>query len=159
MTAVVLAFSAALGACEGDDGASTDCAHHAPCSEVGELCFAGGQRCDCQIGSGATWACEPEACPVGDAAEGTSCSRQALVCDTGFEDPGSLCVGPELTWARCRYYHQDPGFGPPNGCPPTAPTLGTPCCQGLSPGGPELGCRYGAQVIDCVGDHWVLDAP
>ncbi len=159
MTAVVLAMSAALGACAGEDGASTDCTHHAQCSEVGEVCFSEGQRCACQIGSGASWACEPEVCPIGDAPEGGSCAPRGLVCDTGFENPGSLCVGPELTWARCRYYHQGGDLGPPNGCPVTAPTLGTACCQGLSPGGPALGCRYGDQVIDCVGDHWVQGGP
>jgi hypothetical protein len=104
-----------------------------------------------------SWACEPLACPVGEAVVGEACTPAGLRCDTGFEDEGNLCVGPELVWAACGFYHQLPqgSVGPPNACPTSPPTIGTPCCQALPPGSAPPGCVYGADVIDCVDQHWV----
>ena len=143
---------AVLAACASDDGETPVCPDGTACETSGEVCSTATDRCTC---ASSQWACEPLACPVGDTVEGTPCTPEGLRCDTGFENPGSRCVGPELTWARCRYYHQASGGGPPNGCPGSAPTVGAPCCQGLGAGGPPLGCVYGAEVIDCVNDHWV----
>lgn len=130
------------------------CAMGARCATLGARCTTASQRCTCEGGVGLAYACEPIACPEVDGVEGASCAEADLRCDTGFEDPGQVCVGPELVWATCRYYHRGGALGPPNGCPPTPPTIGAPCCQGLPFGGPPPGCAYGSDVYDCVGQHW-----
>lgn len=150
---------ALLGACSaGDDGSTAACSAGTACDPTGATCTTATDRCTCALGSGLAWECEPLACPVGATVDGASCSTAGLRCDTGFERPGTLCVGPELRWAACRYYHQA-GELPPNGCPPTPPTVGAPCCQGLPPGGPPPGCLYGSDVYDCASDHWRPTTP
>lgn len=145
----------------GDDGVvPSPCGDRLSCAGavVGDTCATTSERCTCAIGSGMYWRCEPLACPLVDGSDGAGCPAAGLRCDAGFEEPGALCVGPELVWAACRYYHRAGGV-PPSGCPSSPPTLGGPCCQGLPPGGPPSGCAYGAEIYDCVGDHWLATAP
>lgn len=136
------------------DAPGAICAVGATCTMLGARCTTATQRCTCEGGLGLAYACEPLACPEVDGVEGTSCPEASLRCDTGFEDPGQICVGPEQVWATCRYYHRGGALGPPNGCPSTPPTIGAPCCQGLPFGGPPPGCGYGSDIYDCVGNHW-----
>jgi hypothetical protein len=148
-----------LAACDGvgigggdDDDVQESCPNNQPGCEAGDVCRTVDERCECSFGF---WKCEPEACPEGPEVEGAACEMVGLMCAGPYpESPGNKCVGPELVWAVCSYYHQG---GPEmrNGCPPTPPAIGLPCCQGYGFGGAPLGCRYDQDVIDCVNDHWV----
>jgi len=145
--------------CDAPNDAEVECPSHlSPCGSVGDICVDAEDRCTCAVGSGLNWECEPVQCPFEDGTDGAPCGLAPLHCDTGFEDEGRRCVSPEFVWADCRYYHHG-GSQPPNGCPVTPPTVGAPCCQGLGFGGPPLGCAYGADLYDCVGEHWALTAP
>jgi hypothetical protein len=160
MRASLLVFVLLVG-CGGDDGfvPGGPCRDRQACEVQGDVCHADAGRCSCEVGSGLNWECEWAICPEGEEVEGTPCPAVGLDCGAGFEDPGSLCVGPEMVWATCRYYHQGDD-SPPNGCPATPPVSGAPCCQGLAGGvGPTHGCLIGAEVWDCVDNHWVVAAP
>ena len=140
-----------LAACAGDE--PRECSAFRSCEERGDVCLNESERCTCEVGSGLSWQCEPQACPEGETPVGESCPTAGLHCDVGFERGGTRCVAPELVWVVCgNYFQGDPSR---NSCPPTPPTVGAPCCQALIHGGPTLGCAYDDVVYDCVGEHWV----
>ena len=140
-----------VAACSEDGALPCATGHNTRCATASDTCATDDERCTCTYGY---WACEPTSCPLEDAQDGDPCTEVGLRCDTGFEDPGAICVGPEREWAVCRFYG---GIDETrNGCPATPPALGGTCCQGLGTGGAATGCAYGAETYDCVGDHWVL---
>jgi hypothetical protein len=151
--ALAVLFAIAGGGCGGDDAEDDDCRHARRCDTGGDVCTHLDERCTC--GPNLSWECEPEQCAVGPEPEGAACPLVGLQCDAGFENPGSRCIGPEQVWATCRYYAE--GLFP-SGCLPAAPTVGAPCCQGITGAGLS-GCPYGDARYDCVDDHWVLLAP